>query len=577
MTASDGSVVGRATVSDHGPAARRFNLIVVADGFRAADQAAFAAAVTSFANTLFATPPFDIYRTAVNVYRLDVSSTDAGADDPAGPPCNGSGATANTFFDSAFCFGGLPRLLGAPTGPVLSEATKALPEKHHTLLLVNTAQYGGSGGAVATYSMHASATQIGIHELGHSAFGLADEYPYWVGCGTAEPTHQSYAGAEPVEPNVTASTAWPSVKWHDQLTVADSTLPVLKNANCAVCDPQANPLGADTVGAYDGARYFRCGIFRPSFDCKMNHLASPFCAVCRRRIGNVLSDFAHRPEEVMRETWTLGWTHLVPFDLGGVCHMLSFKAASGGVSIDRLRADTSGWDNTMGSTWGGGWTSFVPMRSGAGQHLLLHNAVTGNTELDDVSADGADVTTRWTASWSTGWTHMTTFRRGADDFLLSYKILTGSVAIDRLRADGSAVDSTLGSTWSPGWTHLVPIEVGPAQRLLLYNAVTGSAQLCTISDDGVNVTTDVNMSWSPGWTSFVPFKRFGDTFWVAYKAATGLMAVDRVRPDRTGVDTLVMRSWQPGWGPFAPLHIGDEPYEVAYNPVTGVAAIDHIW
>jgi hypothetical protein len=578
MTASDGAIIGRQTVREHGSPARRFNLIVVADGFRAGpDQTAFASHVMRFANTLFATPPFDIYRTAINVYRLDVTSTDAGADDPAGAPCGGTGATARTFFDASFCFGGLPRLLGAPPGPVLAAATTALPEKHHTLQLINTPKYGGSGGSVATFSADAASTQIGIHELGHSAFGLADEYPYWQGCGVSEPTHQTYTGIEPAEPNVTKSTTWPSLKWHNLLTVADTALPALKNPNCASCDTRPNPLAADAVAAYDGARYFRCNIFRPSYDCKMNHLPAPFCAVCKARISAVLADFAHRPEEVLRESWSLGWTHFVPFDLAGVCHMLSYKRASGGVSIDRLRSDASGWDTTMGSTWGGQWTSITALRSSAGQHLLLYRESTGKAELSDVSADGAHVTTRWQANWTTGWTHMAPFTMGGSQFLLSYKKASGGVSIDRLRPDGSGFDTTMGSTWSPGWTHFVPLATGATQRLLLYDMAAGRGQLCTISPDGQDVITNSEFTWSPGWSAFVPFTRFDDTFYVSYRSGDGLMSVDRVRPDGSGLDTLVFRSWQPGWTGFAPLHIGIEPYEVAYKASDGTAALDHIW
>jgi hypothetical protein len=577
MTDTDGAVVGRQTVREHGPAARRFNLIVVADGFPTADQAAFSNGVAQFANTLFATPPFDMYRTAINVYRLDVTSTDPGADDPAGPPCNGTGAVARTFFDATFCFGGLPRLLGAPSGRILAASAAALPQKHQTLLLVNTPRYGGSGGAVATFSLNPASTQIGIHEFTHSAFGLADEYPSWQGCGVVEPTHQSYTGAEPAEVNVTASTTWSAVKWHDQLTVADTTLPTLKNPNCATCDTRPNPLGAKDVAAYDGARYFRCGIFRPSYDCKMNHLPAPFCEVCKKRISAILADFAHRPEEVLREGWSLGWTHLVPFDLAGVCHLLSYKQQSGGVSIDRLRADASGWDNTMGSTWGGQWTTIAALQSAAGQHLLLYRQSTGKAELDDVSADGADVTTRWEADWTTGWTHFAPFKMGGNQFLLSYKQATGGVSIDQLLVNGSGFKNTMGSTWSPGWTHFVPLTTGSTQQLLLYDTAVGRAQLCTISPDGQDVTTTADLTWSPGWTAFTPFTRFGDTFYVAYRSGDGLMSVDRVRPDGSGIDTLLFRNWQPGWTIFAPLHIGDEPYEVAYKAADGTAALDHIW
>ena len=47
--------------------------------------------------------------------------------------------------------------------------------------VVNSTIYGGSGGSVGTYSLAGGATEIAIHEMGHTAFGLADEYPYYAG------------------------------------------------------------------------------------------------------------------------------------------------------------------------------------------------------------------------------------------------------------------------------------------------------------------------------------------------------------------------------------------------------------
>ena len=49
------------------------------------------------------------------------------------------------------------------------------------LVVVNSTIYGGSGGGVGTYSLANGATEIGIHEMGHTAFGLADEYAYYAG------------------------------------------------------------------------------------------------------------------------------------------------------------------------------------------------------------------------------------------------------------------------------------------------------------------------------------------------------------------------------------------------------------
>ena len=46
---------------------------------------------------------------AINVFRVNVSSTDSGADDPVSG--GGTGATARTYFDSSFGGNGIRRLL----------------------------------------------------------------------------------------------------------------------------------------------------------------------------------------------------------------------------------------------------------------------------------------------------------------------------------------------------------------------------------------------------------------------------------------------------------------------------------
>jgi IgA peptidase M64 len=160
-----------------------------------------------------------------------------------------------------------------------------------TLVIVNSAQYGGSGGSVATLSTHANATEIALHEMGHTAFGFADEYEYYAGCGSGETDHNTYPGGEPVEPNVTADSNRNTLKWRAVLTAPADALPTTLNTNCQQCDPQANPKLANYVGAYAGARYFHCGVYRPSYNCRMRSLGSPFCAVCQKTIRDALTPF----------------------------------------------------------------------------------------------------------------------------------------------------------------------------------------------------------------------------------------------------------------------------------------------
>jgi hypothetical protein len=166
-----------------------------------------------------------------------------------------------------------------------------VPEWHAILLLVNSTVYGGGGGAIATSSLAPGALEIALHELGHSAFGLADEYEYWAGCGI-DTDRANHPAGEPSEVNVT--TTLTPLKW-SALVASGTAIPTTSNANCAVCDPQGNPMAAGAVGAFEGAHYYHCGAWRPQFNCKMRALNHDWCAVCRKRISTVLGPFRPRP------------------------------------------------------------------------------------------------------------------------------------------------------------------------------------------------------------------------------------------------------------------------------------------
>src|SRR5512132_519014 len=244
MTAADGFVSGTQKIVDHGADSLRYNVVVLGDGYRAADMAQYHADVQAFVDAFRQTEPFGDLWCGINVHRVDVTSTDSGADDPltCGDGSAGSGATPHTYFD-------------------------------------------------ATFSTAPGAAEIALHEIGHSAFGLADEYEYYAGCSSGEAGHDVYAGGEPVEPNVTRNTNRATIKWRSVLTSPQDALPTTANAHCAQCDPQANPRAADYVGAYEGARYMHCGCYRPAYDCRMRTLGQPFCGACRKTIRDTLAPY----------------------------------------------------------------------------------------------------------------------------------------------------------------------------------------------------------------------------------------------------------------------------------------------
>ena len=288
MSTADGSVVGATKIVDHGPSSERWDLVIMGDGYRSAQLAQFVTDAQSFVDKLFVTAPFDddAVQASINVHRVDVTSTDSGADDPKS--CvGGSGATARTYFDASFCHEGIQRLLEVNEKTALSVAGAQVPNWNMVMVIVNSTVYGGSGGSVAVFSLASGADDTALHELGHTAAGLADEYEYYEGCASGETDRNKHPRSEPREQNVTIDPS-ATQKWHD-LIEKTTALPTTSNPDCAKCDPQANPVAADTVGTFEGAGHFHCGAYRPQFNCRMRQSDQPFCAVCQREIRRAIA------------------------------------------------------------------------------------------------------------------------------------------------------------------------------------------------------------------------------------------------------------------------------------------------
>src|SRR3712207_7510551 len=74
----------------------------LSDGYQVTQMDQFHTHVQNFLTRLRTTPPYPGLFCGINVYRVDVASTDSGADDPA--DCDGgTGAMARTYFDATFC------------------------------------------------------------------------------------------------------------------------------------------------------------------------------------------------------------------------------------------------------------------------------------------------------------------------------------------------------------------------------------------------------------------------------------------------------------------------------------------
>ena len=151
------------------------------------------------------------------------------------------------------------------------------------LVFVNSTVYGGGGGGpdgVAVASLY-DPDWTGPHELGHAAFGLADEYCYDAG---------SYTGSEPVEPSVTAVNTLTGLKWASSVDPA-TPIPTTTNPDltCLTCDTQASRVAVGTVGLFEGAKSVACGCYRPEYNCLVRTFYVGFCTVCTDRVAGRLT------------------------------------------------------------------------------------------------------------------------------------------------------------------------------------------------------------------------------------------------------------------------------------------------
>ena len=430
MTTADGAVIGTTQIFGSAPRNRAFNVVLLAEGFTAAQQSNFNDACTAFVNAFRATPPFDELSPAINVFRVNVSSTDSGADDPAA--AGGTGATARTYFDATFGGNNIRRLLVANTTTALQVATAQVPEFTVVLIVVNSTIYGGSGGTVGTYSLAGGATEIAIHEMGHTAFGLADEYPYYAGGN--ETGHDHHPATEPSEPNVTINTNRNTLKWRWAVAAA-TAVPTMTNSNCAQVDTRPSTVPAGTVGLFEGAHYYHCGAYRPEYNCKMQTLGVPFCRICRQVIWNRISPLttlqarlrtpinvlARFPEHLdvfgvatngrtMSNWWdqSSGWAGWFQVQ-GGIAS--PGGAGSPITAIDRyaghLDLFTVGTDNRVYSAWwdvSSGWHGWFPIGSlqcRPGSTVNVVSRYSDHLDLFTTASDGRTMSTWWDAR--TGW------------------------------------------------------------------------------------------------------------------------------------------------------------------------------
>jgi len=246
-----------------GDPGNRINLVLLGDGYRAEDQAKLAQDARTWLAAFLTTPPFANYAAYFNAKVVHLVSPEDGATNG----CHGFGVARDTVlgavFQNANPAGEAPdyRLLVVDNARAQALAMALAPECTLALVLVNDANYGGSGGAVPVFSANPASGLIALHELGHAFGGLADEYQ----CGDTSALPASLEGF----PNVTARRDRDQIKWRSWI---------------APGVPLPTPAGLPDLGLFEGAYFHDTGVFRPRQACRMRSLGDGFCEVCSEAI-----------------------------------------------------------------------------------------------------------------------------------------------------------------------------------------------------------------------------------------------------------------------------------------------------
>ncbi len=256
-----------------GPASSRFNLVVMGDGYTAAELPKFREQVDKHLNVLWSIEPFKSYRNYFNVYAVEIASPQSGVD------CDPSltSPQVDTPLQMGFWGGCNPasvqRLLTVSSSAAAQYADLVpgtTPSNRQILAIGNSNTYGGAGGTYATASGgNALSALITPHELGHSLGGLQDEYDYYARGDRGAP----YVGPEPDSIHHTLLTEQQMLsqqtKWFRWLG-----------------DPSES---GGTIARYEGGMYAGSAIWRPSRHSMMKTLGYYYDQIARERMTQRIS------------------------------------------------------------------------------------------------------------------------------------------------------------------------------------------------------------------------------------------------------------------------------------------------
>ena len=238
----------------NGSVSERINIVILSEGYTAAELAQFRTDATNTLAALFSNSPLSGYQEHFNAFAISVASAESGSDHPS------RGIYRDTAFGSSYDNAGIARYLTVPQRqPVYNILYEFIPQYDIVLILVNDEEYGGSGGRFMTISKHPLTLEIARHELGHVFADLGDEYT----------TGQSSGYELPNATQISDRNQTPWKGWIDGETAVPTPV---------------SPSTDNKVGLFEGAHYSAAGWYRPKSNCKMRSLGVDYCEVCKEAL-----------------------------------------------------------------------------------------------------------------------------------------------------------------------------------------------------------------------------------------------------------------------------------------------------
>ena len=302
-------------IHESGDPATKVDLLLMGDGYTAAEHDAFIAKASELTEILFNTSPFKERKNDFNIWAIAPVAAKSGVSRPSTGTFRDSpiAATYDAFRSERYIL----TFDNKAMRRIASSAPYDFIE-----ILTNSEVYGGGGiyGLFSTAAANSEwAPYLFVHEFGHHFAGLADEYY------TSSVAYEAPAEiTEPYEPNVTAlldpdnlkwkhhvapntpvPTRWPKAAYEEHSIAYQERRREMRAAN--VSEAEMNALFRYTkeyvetlfeksgqngvVGAFEGGNYQAEGYYRSEQNCLMFTRSESFCTVCAEAIGKVIDEY----------------------------------------------------------------------------------------------------------------------------------------------------------------------------------------------------------------------------------------------------------------------------------------------